>query len=164
MLSDTTITEKQLRPLKIICLAIPLFGTMFWAIVLFVGGAGTEPSHDLSTIRIIHIVMTLASLITSKFVADKVLAGTMEAELLGKPQISFLQKYQSYAIIQLAVIEGAVLFGGVILIQAPPSVVQADPTYYLHILPLALLWVRALQLSPTIDKLEQLSRRYNSNA
>jgi hypothetical protein len=162
MYNDTTITEKQLKQLKIICFAIPLFGTIFCIVALVLGGNGSEAASidTLNTLRIVHLFLTLTSLFTSRFIANKVISGSVEVEVRDTVQTTFLQKYQAYTIIQLAVIEGAVLFGGVVLIQTPSSVLQADPTYYLHILPLALLWMRSIQLSPTIDKIEQLSRQY----
>ncbi|HEY6172568.1 MAG TPA: hypothetical protein VIX80_09955 [Candidatus Kapabacteria bacterium] len=162
MYNDSSITPKQLKPLKIICFAIPFFGTVFCIIALFIGGNGSEAgsSDTLNTLRIVHLILTLTSLFSSKFIADKVISGSLEVEVRDTVQTTFLQKYQAYTIIQLAVIEGAVLFGGVILIQTPQSVLQSDPTYYLHLLPLALLWMRSIQLSPTIDKIEQLSRQY----
>lgn len=162
MYSNIEITEQQLKPLKIICFAIPLFGTLFCGLAVFFLNADCGAADGLSTIRIVHLVITLSSIMTSKWVADKVLAGSVEVEIGTTPQVSFIQKYQSYAIIQLAVIEGSVLIGGVILIIAPKAVLNVDPTYYLHLLPLAVLWVRALQLSPTIDKVTQLSRQYST--
>lgn len=163
MPNELLASEKQLKQLRMICFAIAAGGTIFCIVALVVGLGNTDISSvpgDLGSLRIVHLFLAVASLFSSRFIAEKVLAGKMQSA--GQGSQPFFQRYQSSAIIQLASIEGLVLFGGVIVMLTPASVLQSDPTYFLHLTPLVLLILRAIQFAPTHDKLEMLSRAYQN--
>jgi hypothetical protein len=162
-----------LKQLKTICFAIPFMATLFCIIALinsfgnfkilstFFGFPDTASAPaGLQTLRIIHLVITIIVVFASRLIGEKVLAS--KNQLSGQEPTPIFARYRTSVIVQLALIEGAVLFGAIVVMVTPPPVIQNDPTYYLHLTPLVLLILRAMQLSPTADKLEMISRAYQN--
>ncbi len=161
MSNNSQYTEKQIKTLGIICIAIACGGTIIALVAVFIGQGNmdmaTQP-EDMQSLRVVHLILGGVAIFSARLVGEKMLAGKMTPP--GEAPQPFFQRYQSSAIIQLAAIEGLTLFGAVIVMTTPASVVANDPTYYLHLTPLVLLWLRALQLYPTQDKLEMAARMY----
>ena len=162
MNNDSQYTEKQLRTLGIICIAIASAGTIIALVAVFVGQGNMDTlsaPDDLQALRFVHLILGAVAIFSARLVGEKMLSGKMTQP--GQTPQPFFQRYQSSAIVQLAAIEGLTLFGAVIVMTTPASVVANDPTYYLHLTPIVLLWLRALQLYPTQDKLEMAARMYH---
>jgi hypothetical protein len=160
---DIQVTDRQLRQLGMICIAIAMAGTIICLVAIFVGQGNMDVStstEDVKALRYAHLFLATVSIFTSRIIGEKVLAGKMQKP--GGEQQPFFQRYQSSAIVQLAAIEGLTLFGAVIVMMTPAAVLANDPTYYLHLTPLVLLLLRAKQLYPTQDKLQMLARAYQS--
>ena len=158
---EIQVTDKQLRQLGLICIAIAAAGSIMCLVAIFVGQGNMDPLQsveDLKTIRFVHLILGSVSIFSARLIGEKVLSGKMQNA--GQQPQSFFQRYQSSTILQLASIEGLTLFGAVIVMMTPASLLASDPTYYLHLTPVVLLILRAQQLYPTRDKIEMLARGY----
>ena len=177
MTDQTTNPTPNLKTLRIIIIALATMTTIFTLAMLSAGsGFGTSDSGPVSTFRIIHLLMTIIFILLSKFIAAKILSGKINLQsrfrgfniLQFTPETftpSFYQRYASAAIVQLALTEVTVLFGGIVfLLASQAGEVQSDPTYYLHFLPLFYFIATAAKLLPTEQKLSDLERMYSANA
>ena len=154
-------TDKQIKTLGLICTAIASAGTIIALVAVFVGQGNMDmstPVEDLKTLRFVHLILGGVAIFSARLIGEKILSGKMTPP--GEQPQPFFQRYQSSAIVQLAAIEGLTLFGAVSVMTTPAYIVAQDPTYYLHLTPIVLLWLRALQLYPTRDKLEMAARMY----
>jgi len=167
---ENLIPVKELRTMQIIVIAVPAGAALFSIIVLAMGNATSQAApvtdSSLPVMRIVHLALTLYVLAISKFLAKKVLSGKMKmrTNVVGQEQ-TFVQRYRSALIIQLALTEGCVLFGGVIfLIASTAGAVRTDPSYYFHFLPLLFFLVQAKILYPTEEKYVMALQEYESAA
>jgi hypothetical protein len=170
MPDETPITERELRPLKAICIALPVGATLFAIVAIIIGSSGSPASvSDMQsegylTLRIIHLVITVFVLLLSKFISERILSGTLQQSMLRGMTLSFMTRYKIAAVVQLALIELSVLFGIVVFLTASiGGSIRTDLTYYLHLLPLLFFIFQARMLYPTEQKLTDLMRLHSAN-
>jgi len=158
-------TEAELRPLKVICFALPTGVILFTFLIFLVAGQNTPMpgASPLGVLRLVHAVVTAIALIAQRFLFEKALSGSLPSAAPRIGASTFLARYRTAMILKLAFFEGAALFGLVLLMIAATGVgLGSDPTLYLHLLPIFFLIGASFSCYPTIDKLAALERRYQS--
>ena len=176
MLQNNTTPTQNLKPLRVAIIAFATMTTIFTFVILGISsGNATSDLGPMSTFRIIHLVMTIILILLSRVIPAKILSGKINlqsrfpginpAQLTSETfTLSFYQRYASAAIVQLALIEATVLFGGIVfLLASHAGEVQSDPTYYLHFLPLFYFLATSAKLLPTEQKLNDLQRMYSAD-
>ncbi len=166
----------NLKPLRIIIVALVTMTTIFTLIMARTSsGIGTSYLGPVSTFRIIHLLMTIILILLSRFIGEKILSGkiNVQSRLPGNDSrqltfdtftLSFYQRYASAAIVQLALTEVSVLFGGIVfLLASQKGEVLSNPIYYLHFLPLFYFITTAAKLLPTEQKLIDMEKMYSAN-
>lgn len=154
-------TREELRPLQVICIALPVGVILFTLVALSIGSDGT-PTTDLAaltTMRLVHAALTAFALFAQKLFFVRALTGKIKSGQGDGPQ-PFLTRYRTAMIVRLALVEGAALFGLVILVIASTGgVLRNDSTLYLHLIPVLLLIGIAQVSFPTQQKLVELERQ-----
>jgi len=157
--------DNEVRPLKVICIALPAGVTLMYLVVLTMMQPATSTGLDtnsLTVLRMIHVVGTLLAVALQRFQYERVLSGKLfsRSRLTGLP-LTFSQRYRLAVIARLAPLEGAALFGAVLMIIAAGSgALQRDATLYLHAIPLLLLIQAAISCYPSAGKIAELTREY----
>ena len=157
-------TEKDVKQMRLIIIALCCFITFLCLIAIMLGSAQTASSQipgfesGEMAFRIIHGVLFLFVIFASKFIGDKILSGTIQNR--GAIVQTPFMRYRSSIIVRLAMLEGATIFGAVIFLQASVSG-AFDETYYLHLLPLPVMLLTAKSFYPTDFKLAELARAFN---
>jgi hypothetical protein len=155
---DSPVVAKQLNALRLICFALPAGAALFTIIAFAIGPEGAATSSvAVPTLRVVLLLMAIPMLVVPKILKDKILSGK---QALKSGDNTFLNRYYTASIVQLAMVEGITLFSAVILIQIPPAVKASDPISYLHLIPLFWLVLVARSVYPSVEKLEALQQYY----
>ncbi len=173
MTEQFTYTQNELKPLKIIIIALSVGITILsiLAIVFANGGTSMLDSNGViadpdrgpnvaSIMRIIHIVITLSLLAIAKFVGDGILSGKIKTRTLIVGEVPTLfMRYRMSVIVRLALIEAAAMFGAIVF-NLSVSATGPNPIYYLHFIPLVIFLLMAKSLYPTDFKMAEVARKY----
>jgi len=154
---NSPVADKQLNALKLICFALPTGAGLFTIIAFFLGSEEQASSIDITTLRLILLIVTAVVFFTQQMLKTRILSGKQSMK---SGDNSFINRYYTSSIIQLAMAEGITLFSAVILMMIPPSVKAADTTSYIHVLPLFWLVLVARSIYPSAEKLEALQQQY----
>jgi hypothetical protein len=160
MQTEALLTDGELKRLRIVCISLASFSTLFNLLCIYLGQRQVDPigtDEGMWALRMVNIIMTVILFYGSKIIAGWVLSGKIPSATGSL----FSQRYATAIIIQLAMVEASALFAGVIFFMTPPLMYQNDPTIYLHLLPVVLLLVQTMRLIPTPEKIVAVAQRYN---
>ncbi|HET9135151.1 MAG TPA: hypothetical protein VFO76_00830 [Candidatus Kapabacteria bacterium] len=149
--------DKQLNALKLICFVLPTGAGLFTIIAFFLGPDSSSFATDPTILRIVLLAMAVALFSVQRLLRKKLLSGN---QAMRSGDNTFINRYYTASLVQLATTEGVALFSAVILIQIPPSVKAIDPISYLHLLPLFWLVLVARSVYPSTEKIEALQQYY----
>ncbi|HYM19496.1 MAG TPA: hypothetical protein VEW28_00665 [Candidatus Kapabacteria bacterium] len=164
---DATISTNDLRLMRIIIIALSIGVIIFTLIALFVNNSKTSfigtPGDGLVPLRIAHVVVTAVVIILAKILPARILSGSVTPRTSLPGGTGFVARYRVALIVQFALLEGCVLFGLVVfMVGSEAGAVSADPSFYLHFLPLVLFLMAAKTQFPTEEKFNALARMYNA--
>jgi hypothetical protein len=165
---ETPITPQSLKQLRIIVVFSVILTITLSIGMVIAGFAAVSPDHlnGLPALRIIHVVITILVIIFSNMIAKKILEGKLRLQRRFPnvdASLSFFQRYTMSTVARVALIEGAAIFGAVLFYYAASTgAVGADPTYYLHFLPLLIFIAQAGKLYPTEEKVNALKQIHSA--
>jgi hypothetical protein len=160
MQTEALLTDGELKRLRIVCISLASFSTLFNLLCIYLGQRQVDPigtDEGMSALRMVNVIMTVVLFYGSKIIGGWVLSGKIPSTAGSL----FSQRYATAIIIQLAMLEFSALFAGVIFYMNTPVMYQNDPTIYLHLLPLSLLLMQTMRLTPTPEKIAAVAQRYN---
>jgi RsiW-degrading membrane proteinase PrsW (M82 family) len=145
---ENEFTNEKLRPLKLIVIALNIGVLLFFmvAMILYFRNMKGASSSNLNTdfynaMLLVLAVITFSTLYASKIVPDK---------LFGRGSTNLITAVNSYYIIKLAFIEGAVFLGLVIFLTGVlNSDVSANQAIWLTLIPMILFFFISYTNFPT---------------
>lgn len=156
---------REIPILKKVIIGMVAAGTLFTLLALFshakVAFASEKEAQGFETLRLIQYFLMI-SIVSSTLLANKTLKGALNPRKKRAAFKSFEARYYTASIIRLAGVMGNVFFAAVVLLSMPESVRQSDPSWYLHLIPLPLLWIMAYYVYPTTDKVERYKLMYEA--
>ena len=115
----------------------------------------------MAVLRLVHLGLTLIAVVLQKYLYDRMLSGKIQTRAAFGKTMTFGRKYLIATIVRLAILEGASLFGLIVLMAGTiAGAVKDDPTYYLHLLPVVLLLIVAWISYPSVRRITELTREH----
>lgn len=156
---ETKITEEDIRPIKIVTIAMTAGVLLFVAVSLYLyfsNNSGKVPNYDNSLIDTMLIVLAaifMSTTITSRIVAKSMLVGAKNFDEKNADKRKYIGLYSSQHIVKLAMVEGSALFGGVVfLLSVMNNQIYAASYNWLSLLPALFLVIHNIYLMPTKEK------------
>ena len=119
---ETKITEEDIRPIKIVTIAMTVGVLLFVAVCLymyFFNSPGKEPDYDnalIDTMLIVLAVIFMSTTISSRIVAKSMLVNAKNFDEKSADKRKYIGLYSTQHIVKLAMVEGSALFGGVVFL------------------------------------------------
>jgi hypothetical protein len=152
------------RVMKVICVALPAGVVLMALVAVFIGTDEPTPmdsSTAMIVLRLVHVVIIGVVLLADKFFYPRILDGKFPLSRFQSGGDSFSTRYRVATIVKLALFEGAALYGNVLVIIASTGGwLRADPSMYLHLIPVLMLIGAARSSYPSDQKIADLSRLY----
>jgi hypothetical protein len=156
---ETKITEEDIRPIKIVTIAMTAGVMLFVAVCLylyFFNSSGKAPNYDnglIDTMLIVLAVIFMSTTVSSRIVAKSMLVNTKNFDEKSADKRKYIGLYSTQHIVKLAMVEGGALFGGVVfLLSVLGNQIYAASYNWLSLLPALFLVIHNIYLMPTKEK------------